>query len=256
MKMSKRKTGQNFLINNKIAENEVKKANLNQNDTVLEIGPGKGILTNKIAEQVNHVIAVEIDKNLIKILKDIVPSNVELINADILDIDFNSLTKFNKIVANLPFQISSPVTFKILDYPFEIAILIYQKDFAERMIASFGTKQYSRLSVGVYYKSFCRILDLISRNNFEPMPKVDSCMVEIKPRKNPPFEVSNEDYFFKIVKNLFNHRRKKIKNILKLDSEKYKNVKYLDNRVEELTPKQIGELSNILYYSDFKIDIF
>jgi len=250
--MVAKKIGQNFLINTQVAKREINYADLNKKDIVLEIGPGKGILTTEIAKKVKQVVAVEIDTKLVNFLREKVPNNVQIINADILKINFELLPKFNKIVANLPFQISSPLTFKILDYPFTKAVLIYQKDFAERMIATKG-KKYSRLSVGIYYKSYCKILEFISKNNFFPIPKVDSAIVEIIPRKESPFLVHDEQYFFNLVKKLFNHRRKKIKKILDINIEKYPNIQNLYRRVEELSPVQIGQLSNSLYEIDFEL---
>ncbi len=250
--MAKRKIGQNFLINHEVAEREIDYACPNKDDIVLEIGPGKGILTKKLAEKVKQVIAVEIDVKLVKKLKENLPNNVKLIHADILNIDFNTLPAFNKIVSNLPFQISSPFTFKLINYPFSKAILIYQKDFAERMIAEKGSKKYSRLSVGIYYKTHCKILETVSKEFFYPIPKVDSAIVELIPRKKSPFEVIDEKYFFNVVAKLFSQRRKKIKNILYDKYENLKNVKYIDCRVEELSPEQIGKLCNSLIEIDFR----
>lgn len=245
--MANKKIGQNFLVDNHVAKKEIEYASLDRNDIVLEIGPGKGILTKLLAKKVKKVIAIEIDSRLVKELRPTLPDNVNLINADALKIDFKTIPKFNKIVSNLPFQISSPITFKFLKYSFSKAILIYQKDFAERMIASSGSKNYSRLSVGIYYKTYCRILDIVSKESFYPKPKVDSSIVEIIPRENPPFKVKNEEFFFEITKKLFGHRRKKIKNILEEIYDNVNNLPYLEIRVEELTPKQIGELSNLLF---------
>ncbi len=245
--MAKKKIGQNFLIDKQVAEREVDYANPNKEDIVLEIGPGKGIITKLLAKKAKKVIAIEIDSQLVKKLKPTLPDNVILINADALKIDFKSLPAFNKIVSNLPFQISSPITFKFLKYPFSKAVLIYQKDFAKRMVACSGSKDYSRLSVGIYYKTHCRILETVSKEFFFPIPKVDSSIVELIPRENPPFTVVNEKFFFDITKKLFGHRRKKIKNILEDVYSKLENLPYLDKRVEELTPEQIGELSNLLF---------
>lgn len=250
--MAIKKIGQNFLINQVVAQREIQYAGLDKNDVVLEIGPGKGILTNKIAEKAKQVIAVEIDKKLVHELRKIVPDNVQIINKDILKIELDSLPKFNKIVANLPFHISSPLTFKLLNYPFTKAVLIYQKDFAERMIANKGTKKYSRLSVGIYCKSKCKILEIVPKNNFIPIPKVDSAVVEIIPRKEPPFKVNDDNYFYNLVKQLFNYRRKKIKKILGIDSKNHPHIFNLDKRVEELSPEQIGELCNYLLEIEYK----
>ena len=122
--MGIKKIGQNFLIDKSVAEREINYATINKNDTVLEIGPGNGILTEIIAEKAKHVIAVEIDKKLVEKLKKNILKNVTLITADILDLDLFKIIPFNKVVANLPFQISSSITFKLLDYPFSKAVLI------------------------------------------------------------------------------------------------------------------------------------
>ncbi|MCK4996374.1 MAG: ribosomal RNA small subunit methyltransferase A, partial [Thermoplasmatales archaeon] len=175
----KQKLGQNFLIDKRVAEQEVNYAGIENNDVVLEIGPGQGILTRLLAERAKRVIAIEIDKNLIGDLGSSLSENVELIHGDALKIDFETLPKFNKIVSNLPFQISSPITFKLLDYNFELAVLIYQKEFADRMIAAPDSKDYSRLSVGIYYKTKCELLETIPKTCFKPQPKVDSCAIRL-----------------------------------------------------------------------------
>lgn len=242
-----KKLGQNFLIDHHVVEREVAYAQITKDDVVLEIGPGKGILTTELAEKARKVIAIEIDKQLVEHLHKVVPRNVELIHADALKIDFTTLPTFNKIVSNLPFQISSPITFKFLENRFGMAVLIYQKEFADRMVAKPGTKDYSRLSVSTYYRAKCELLEIVSKTLFYPQPKVDSCMIRLTPRSSPPFSVVNESFFFDLTNKLFNHRRKKIKTTLNKIYERLdKDIPYLDKRVEELAPEQIGELSNIL----------
>jgi 16S rRNA (adenine1518-N6/adenine1519-N6)-dimethyltransferase len=247
-----KKLGQNFLIDKKVAQREVFYADINNNDVVLEIGPGKGILTKLLAKKAKKVISIEIDEKLIKNLVKSLPNNVELIHGDALKIDFNNLPKFNKIVSNLPFQISSPITFKFFEYDFSLAILIYQKEFAERIIAVPGNKNYSRLSVTVYYKAKSELLENISKNCFNPKPKVDSCMIKLIPRKKPPFELIDEKKFFDLVKIMFNNRRKKIKNVIKkVDNIELKDLPYLENRIEQLSPEQIGELCNLIVKNNY-----
>src|SRR4030042_3936025 len=131
--MAKPRLGQHFLIDSSVAEREVAYAGITKNDVVLEIGPGKGIITCLLAKQAKQVIAIEIDKRLFEQLHYIVPKNVTLICQDALSVDFHSLPRFTKIVSNLPFEISSPIIFKFLKSTFSLAILIYQKDFAERL---------------------------------------------------------------------------------------------------------------------------
>ena len=251
----KHKTGQNFLVDKRVAIREIQYAGIDENDVVLEIGPGMGILTTLLAEKAKKVIAVEIDGELVDKLKKFLPENVLLVHEDAVKVDFEVLPSFNKIVSNLPFHISSPITFKFLQYDFSSAVLIYQKEFADRMVAKTGDKHYSRLSVGVYYKADCEILETIPKGCFFPQPQVDSCMVRLTPRKSPAFPVLDEKFFFDLTRELFNHRRKKIKNTLgELYSDvKFEDLPYLDRRVEELTPEQIGELSDFLYKMNLDI---
>jgi len=250
--MKSKEFGQNFLIDSNIAEREINYCNITKDDVVLEVGPGKGILTELLAKRAYKVIAIEIDEKLVANLKKYLPKNVVLIHSDVLNVDFETLPKFNKIVSNLPYKISSPITFKFLQYDFNKAVLIYQKEFAYRMIAKVGSKNYSRLSVGVYYKSMCEIIETIPRTSFDPQPKVDSCIVTLSPRKTNPFNVSDEKFFFNLTRELFNHRRKKIKNIFKkIYGVENGELPFMDKRVEELTPEHIGKLSNNLLEIQF-----
>jgi len=246
--MAKQRFGQHFLIDMSVASREVGYAKLTNDDIVLEIGPGLGVITRLLAQKAKQVIAIEIDQRLVDKLKTALPENVTLISGDALSIDFQTLPRFTKIVSNLPFKISSPITFKFLESSFSRAILIYQKDFAERLVALPGKKEYSRLTVGVTYKAHCRILEDVSRSCFSPAPKVDSSIVELTPREKPLFNVENEWFFFELTKQLFNHRRKKIRYTIRSLYGDLEQLPHLDQRVEELTPEQIGELSNVLWH--------
>lgn len=245
--MVKPRFGQHFLIDQAVAQREVAAAGLTKEDIVLEIGPGKGIITALLAEQAKQVIAIEIDTHLVEELRKKIPENVTLIGQDALTVDFDCLPRFTKIVSNLPFQISSPIMFKFLQSSFSIAVLIFQKDFAERLVASPGSKDYSRLTVGVSYKARCRILEMVPRDCFSPPPKVDSAVVELIPYKTPRFLVKDEPFFFELTKQLFNHRRKKIRYTIRSLYRDIEDLPFLDQRVEQLTPEQIGQLSDKLY---------
>ncbi|HMA83212.1 MAG TPA: 16S rRNA (adenine(1518)-N(6)/adenine(1519)-N(6))-dimethyltransferase RsmA [Candidatus Thermoplasmatota archaeon] len=247
--MKKTKLGQHFLIDNSVIEKELFIANLSTDDVVLEIGPGKGVLTQKLAERVRQVIAIELDNTLYHFLKQVLPENVLLIHQDIMDLSWDDIPFFTKVVANLPYQISSPVTFKLFEVNFEKAVLIYQKEFAERMIACSGSKDYSRLSVGIRYKSKCKIHMNIPPKSFSPPPKVMSSLVELIPYEKPPFHIVDESFFFEVTKQLFSHRRKQIGTILKNSKllPYNEDLLFLTKRVEELTPQEIGLLSNQLY---------
>lgn len=260
IKLYKRK-GQHILIDMEIINRQVDYANVTKKEIVLEIGPGLGALTQKLAERAGKVVAIEKDLRMFSYLKRKIPQNVELINADVLE---TKLPEFDVVVSNLPYQISSPVTFKLLSHGFRRAILMYQKEFAERMMAKCGDKGYSRLSVNVYYRADGRILEFVSREAFYPMPEVDSAIVELLPRK-PPFSVISEETFFKVVDRLFGQRRKKIKNTLadlvtkelrnrgiyskSASREIIQKLPFGDERVERLSPEKIAILADKLYQS-------
>ncbi|RLF60283.1 MAG: ribosomal RNA small subunit methyltransferase A [Thermoplasmata archaeon] len=238
-----RKWGQHFLIDEKIARREVEYAEITESDTVLEIGPGKGILTKILAERARKVIAIEIDKNLVRYLSKILPENVEIIHADVMDIDLKKI-EFNKVVSNLPFEISSPITFKLLGTNFSKAVIIYQKEFARRIVAKPGSKDYSRLSVVMYYRAVSRILEIVPKSAFRPMPKVDGAIVEIIPRKSPPFFVRDENFFYEFLSKAFSNRRKTLGKIVKNYYGVEIDERFCKKRIEELKPEEIGELCN------------
>lgn len=243
----KYKLGQHFLNDENIAKREIEYAEIKSSDTVLEIGPGKGILTRLLAKKAKKVFAIELDKKLCNYLTKVLPDNVKLIQGDAVKIDFKKLP-FNKIVANLPFQISSPITFKMLEQNFDDAILIYQKDFAKRMIAVPGSQDYSHLTVHLYYKALCKILENIPKTSFKPKPKVDACIVKIIPLNNPPFKVKDENFFLNFSRLLFNHKRKMIRSIIKANFEiKMDDIPLKRYRVGKLSPEQIGYLSDKLF---------
>ncbi len=245
--MVRQRYGQHFLNNLSVATREVAYAQITKNDVVLEIGPGKGIITRLLAQKAKQVIAIEIDQRLFKQLQTTLPENVTLVQGDAVQLDFQALPRFTKIVSNLPYQISSPITFKFLSCSFSKAVLIYQKDFAERLVAAPGTKHYSRLTVGVSYKARCRLLEDVPKNCFSPPPEIESSIVELIPYKKPRFPVDDESFFFELTKQLFTHRRKKIRSTIKAYYGDFQQLPYLDQRVEQLTPEQIGEFSNRLY---------
>ncbi len=239
--------GQNFLIDDRVAERQVDFARVGKDDVVLEIGPGLGVLTDKLAERAGKVIAVEMDRKLAEHLRSTLPENVELIVGDALEVEF---PPFNKVVSNLPYSISSPIIFKLLEYKFEKAVVMLQKEFADRMVAAPNTDDYSRLTVNVYYRAECRILEKVPRSRYWPMPKVDSAVVELIPRP-PPFAVRDKRLFLKLVEVLFQQRRKKIGTVLRMkglmSAEQRSAVPYVDDRVEALSPEQIGELSDAVH---------
>ncbi len=229
-----KKLGQHFLINPKIADFIVDIADLKEFDTVLEIGPGKGILTKRLLKKCK-VIAVEIDELLCEYLsvlfqREIEQGKLTLICGDVLKV---RLPQFTKVVANIPYNISSPLIFKIMNHRFDSAVLMLQKEFAERLCATPGSKKYGRLSVMMYYHGDAEIVKRVRRGNFRPIPKVDSAIVKII-RKERFCE--EREILEKVVRSIFSQRRKKIKNILG-------DVPYGDKRAEELTPENICEVA-------------
>ena len=256
--------GQNYLIDQNKRDQIINFGNITKDDVVLEIGSGIGTLTIELAKRAKEVIAIEQDSNICKILsrrlKEEKIDNVELINEDALKIEF---PKFNKIVSNLPYQISSPITFKFLDYDFDLAVLMYQKEFALRMNGEVGSKNYSRLAAMLYFKCNIEKLTDVSCESFIPKPKVDSTVIKLTPKEST---LTNEDFecYSNFTKALFQHRNKKIRNALidsrhivsNLDKKEIKKrlnsieneelIEYLTKRVIVLTPKEILFISKEL----------
>lgn len=235
------KLSQHFLTDETIISRQIEYSNLKKDDVILEIGPGLGALTKKISEHAK-VIAIEIDSKFIETLKLI--ENVTVINEDIMNVDLQAL-KYNKVISNIPYHISSDITFKLLNTDFEYAVLMYQKEFAERMAAQPGTKKYSRLSVMTQINADCKILEYIPKESFSPVPKVDSCLISLKPKKST-YNV-NMNIFDNVVRAIFMHKRKTIKNALLsgniISRDMIKNIPYRDKRAECLDLKKIFDLS-------------
>jgi 16S rRNA (adenine1518-N6/adenine1519-N6)-dimethyltransferase len=204
-----RRLGQNFIIDREVLEREISYANIKKSDILLEIGPGIGNLTELLVESAGKVYAVEKDARMIEILKNRLGGQVEIIEGDFLKVE---LPRFHKTISNIPYSISSPLTFRLLSYRFKIAVLTYQKEFAERMVAKPGEKNYSRLSVATYYRANAEILEVLPPEAFYPIPEVDSAIVKLAPRRRP-FKV-NEELFFNLLRGLFSHRKKTLKRAL------------------------------------------
>ncbi|MBE6499374.1 MAG: 16S ribosomal RNA methyltransferase A [Methanobrevibacter thaueri] len=258
--------GQNYLIDKNKRDQIISFGNISKDDVVLEIGSGIGTLTIEIAKRAKKVISIEQDKRICEILAERLREekidNVELINDDALKIDF---PEFNKIISNLPYQISSPITFKFLDYDFDLAVLMYQKEFAQRMNGKVGSKNYSRLSAMLYFKCSVEKLTDVSCESFIPKPKIDSSVVMLTPKEHD-LTIEEFNNYSKFTKALFQHRNKKIKNALidsrhvfcNLDKKVLKNrlnsvedeilVDFLKKRVVVLKPEEILLLSRELNY--------
>lgn len=241
----KKSKGQNFLTDERVAQRHVDYADIQPGDRVLEVGPGLGILTNILIERSDDVTCIELDDTLAEFISERYGDRVTLIHGDAMKVDF---PEFDRFVSNLPYSISTPVIFKLLEYDFKKAVVMVQKEFADRMVAKVGTGDYSRLSVSMYYRANCRILEKVPASRFKPQPKVDSALVEIIPRPSP-FEVLDEKTFFKVAEVTFNHRRKKIGTSLKASGmiPKDADIPFLDERVEALSPEEIGQLADAVF---------
>ena len=241
----KKSKGQNFLTDERVAQRHVDYAEIEKGDRVLEVGPGLGILTNLLIEKSDDITCIELDDILADYIEEKFGDRVNLMRGDAMKVDF---PEFDRFVSNLPYSISTPVIFKLLEHKFKKAVVMVQKEFAERMVAGVGLPDYSRLTVNMYYRTDCRILETVPASRFKPRPKVDSALVEIVPRP-APFKVLDEKTFFKVTEVAFNHRRKKIGTSLKSSGMIPKNavIPYLDDRIETLTPEQIGELSDAVF---------
>lgn len=208
------KLSQNFLIDDKIIDAEVHFADLDSDDIVLDIGAGFGFLTEKLSAKARKVIAIEIDRKLASYLKASFEKNknVQVVEGDILELMKN--LNFDKVVANIPYAISSQITFALLGKKFELAVICYQKEFAYRMVAKPGGKDYSRLSVMINYLADAEIVMNVPKKSFYPQPKVDSAIVLIKPKDKKAYAVADEEFFFKTVALLFQHKKQTVRNAL------------------------------------------
>jgi len=221
----KKRLGQNFLVDPSISERIISLSGFSADDTVLEIGPGKGALTLPLAGKVKHVVAVEKDVQLVEwlsgSLKKAGLNNVTLLHGDILKLDWKTLRNHFQgripIIGNLPYNISSPVLEKMCQNPQWMgqAVLMFQKEVAERLTAASGSKAYGALTLLVQYHA--RVLSLLKvlKGSFFPVPKVDSMVVSVDFEKPYPQRAVHEGFFRKVVKGAFAHRRKTILNSLK-----------------------------------------
>ena len=247
-----RSRGQHFLTDARVAERAIRHADVRTSDVVLEIGPGLGVLTRRLVGRAKHVVAIESDRRLADFLRQEVPE-AEIVHGDALRIPWPA---FDVMVSNLPYRISSPLTFRLLESPFDRAVLMYQWEFARRMVAAPGTPDYSRLSVGVYVRSACTVLERVPRNAFHPQPKVDSALVRLQPRPSP-FRIADPATFDAVVAALFEHRRKTVENGLRLAGSvlgrepealegRLARVPFRKRRVEELRPEEIEQVAEAL----------
>lgn len=219
--------GQNFLIDDEVISKIVESANISNDDLVIEIGPGLGTLTNELLKKAKKVIAIELDERMIKILQDrfSLYNNMEIINKDVLKVNLNEIIKKEKqengiksakIVANLPYYITTPIIMKLLEEKgdFESITVMIQKEVADRLCDTPGGKLSGAITYTVYYYAEAEEVLKVPHTSFIPAPEVDSEVINLKIRKEPPVKVKDEEKLFKIIKYSFMQRRKTLINAL------------------------------------------
>ena len=261
--------GQNFLIDENVITTAIEKSNINKDDLVIEIGPGLGTLTKYLLESAGRVVCVELDKRMINILEErfFLYKNLDIINADILKTDLNKIIKdvkekYNlksaKIVANLPYYITTPIIMQLLENKIDIESItvMIQKEVADRLAEIPGGKNTGAITYTVYYYGEAEKLLEVPNTSFIPEPSVTSEVIKINIRKEPPVKVNNEKDFFKLIKIAFLQRRKTLLNSLTNNGVATKEVLLeilkslkIDEKIrsEKLTIEQFANLSNYLY---------
>lgn len=257
-----KKFGQNFLIDTRVLEKIIAAAGVTEDDCVLEIGPGIGTMTQYLAEHARHVIAVEIDTNLIPILEETLKDygNITVINNDILKVDINKLTEdYNdgrpiKVVANLPYYITTPIIMGLFEggVPIDNITVMVQKEVAERMQVGPGSKDYGALSLAVQYYADAYIVANVPPNCFIPRPGVGSAVIRLTRHKEPPVEVDDPKLMFKLIRASFNQRRKTLQNGLNNSPELPFDKEEIGAAIESLgvTPQIRGEALTLKQFAD------
>jgi len=266
----KKSLGQNFLIDPNILRNIVSHADLTKDSAAIEIGPGIGALTEHLARAAGKVVAFEIDQRLLPVLADTLSpyDNVDVIHADILEVDvkqiFEEQLKDYKdvmVVANLPYYVTTPILLKLLmdRLPIRGLVVMMQKEVADRITASPGTKAYGSLSIAIQYYMQTEIAMIVPKAVFMPQPNVDSAVIKLTRREAPPVQVIDEEFLFKVSRGSFVQRRKTIINNLQSSLTNGKAKKDLiiqalekvgvdpTRRGETLSIEEFGKLSNELY---------
>mgnify|MGYP002863834508 CR=1 FL=1 len=246
---AKKHFGQHFLVNEKIANDIVDALSFSVNSNIIEIGPGKGVLTQYLIEKEAHLKVVEIDSDCVKIIQKKF-NKIDLIHGDFLKIDLSKVG-FEKyaIIGNFPYNISSQILFKVLESRDSIFELVgmFQKEVAERICSKPGSKKYGILSVVIQAYFDCEYLLEVPPDNFQPIPKVHSAVIKIVRNTRKKLDCNHSD-FMKIVKISFSQRRKKLKNALKnftnLNHEKLKHL--MSKRAEELSVSDFVKLTNMI----------
>lgn len=264
-----KKLGQNFLVDGNVVEGIIDAADIQKEDLIIEIGPGLGSLTNQIVQKAGKVIAIELDDRMIKILQErfFLYDNLQILHEDILQIGLNELIKKEKkqaniknvkIVANLPYYITTPIIMKLLEEKLEIQTItvMIQKEVADRLTAIPGEKLSGAITYSVYYYAEAKKILQVPNSSFIPEPEVESEVIQLTLRKEPPVTITDEKQFFSIIKSAFMQRRKTLVNALSNSNlfqnkeEIYTMLKQLQInekvRGEALTMEQFAKIQNYI----------
>ena len=263
-----KKLGQNFLIDDNTVSEIVNQSEICSSDLVIEIGPGLGTLTSRLLENAGKVIAIELDSNVLNILNDrfSLYQNFELIHNDVLKVDLKTLIEKNlnseitkcKIVANLPYYITTPIIMKLLedDLPLESITVMVQKEVAERLTATPGEKEAGSITHIIYYYTEPSLILNVSRSSFLPAPEVDSAVIKLKLLKEPRVNVKDKKIFFEVIKSAFSLKRKTLVNCF-MNSKLFKNKQEIEEllnslnidlkiRGEKLTIEDFARIANTI----------
>ena len=240
----RKRFGQNFLVDNQVINQIISTIAPKKDDNIIEIGPGKGALTFPLAEYLEHLSVIEIDRDLITILEAQNNQKISIYNSDALAFDFNQFSKKLRIVGNLPYNISSPLLFHLLSYKDNIIDMTFmlQKEVVERIVASPGSKSYGRLSVVMQAFFDAELMFIVPKNSFDPQPKIESAILYLKTKSIPL--VQNLKPLENIVKLAFSQRRKTLKNCLKSKLNQSQTKIDLSQRAEMLTLENFVTLMN------------
>ncbi len=250
--LAKKRFGQNFLTDQAIITSLVDAIHPLNNDLMVEIGPGLGALTQPLLKKLNHLHVVEIDRDIISWMQSFYPKDkVSIHNSDVLKFDFATIGERIRVVGNLPYNISSPILFKLLENTSQIIDMHFmlQKEVVERMVATPSSSEYGRLSVMLQYRLQMEYLITVPPEAFEPAPKVESAFVRCIPHATLPFPAKDELLFAKVVQAAFGQRRKTLRNTLKglLDDDGFAALE-IDSqlRAENLSVEQFVTIANFL----------
>ena len=240
----RKRFGQNFLVDHRVINQIISTISPNNDDSIIEIGPGKGAITFPIIEYLDHLSVIEIDRDLVSMLKSKEQEKLTIFQADALTFDFSQISNKLRVIGNLPYNISSPLLFHLLDYRKQIIDMTFmlQKEVVDRIVAPPGSKTYGRLSVMMQAFYEVELMFVVPKESFEPQPKIESAILYLKTREQPL--VKNSKPLEEIVKLAFSQRRKTLKNCLKSVLNQSQTEIDLSQRAEMLSTENFVTLMN------------